>query len=246
MACRPYGAKPVSEPMLGYCQLDPWEQISVKFESEFYHFHSRKCIWKCRPPQWRPFCPGGAELNFMRVSRESCWQLIWQPRMLEHHMLTSTNGNISALLAICARNSPVTGEFPGEFPTQRPVSRSFDVFFYLRLNKRLSKQWYGWWFEAPPRPLWRQCNDPSKYIFWVLANTYRNVFFGICSCGIWTLSPMECCPYVQKRLPQRRIDRNKMIFSNSRANAHYEPNAFRYLLDIHMKNNSALSQQSIL
>ena len=41
-----------------------------------------------------------------------------------------------ALLAICAGNSPV----PGEFPAQRPVTRSFDVFFDLRLNKRLSKQ----------------------------------------------------------------------------------------------------------
>ena len=40
------------------------------------------------------------------------------------------------LLAICARNSPVTVEFPA----QRPVTRSFDVFFDLRLNKRLSKQ----------------------------------------------------------------------------------------------------------
>ena len=39
-----------------------------------------------------------------------------------------------ALLAICAGNSPV----PGEFPTHRPVTRSFDVFFDLRLNKRLS------------------------------------------------------------------------------------------------------------
>ena len=42
----------------------------------------------------------------------------------------------SALLAICAENSPV----PGEFPAQRPVTRSFDVFSELRLNKRLSKQ----------------------------------------------------------------------------------------------------------
>ena len=44
---------------------------------------------------------------------------------------------ISALLAIFARNSPVTSEFP----TQTPVTRSFDVFFDLPLNKRLSKQW---------------------------------------------------------------------------------------------------------
>ena len=42
----------------------------------------------------------------------------------------------SALLAICAGNSPV----PGEFPAQGPVTRSFDVFFDLRLNKRLTKQ----------------------------------------------------------------------------------------------------------
>ena len=39
----------------------------------------------------------------------------------------------SALLAICAGNSPVFGEFPA---AQRPVTRSFDVFFYLRLNQR--------------------------------------------------------------------------------------------------------------
>ena len=36
----------------------------------------------------------------------------------------------SALLALCAGNSPVTGEFPA----QRPVTRSFDVFFDLRLE----------------------------------------------------------------------------------------------------------------
>ena len=56
---------------------------------------------------------------------------------------------------------PLCGEFtgPGEFPTQRPVTRSFDVFFDLRLNKRLSKQPWGWWFETPSWSLWRQCND---------------------------------------------------------------------------------------
>ena len=42
----------------------------------------------------------------------------------------------SALLVICAGNSPVHGEFP----TQRPVTRSFDVYFDMHPNKRLSKQ----------------------------------------------------------------------------------------------------------
>ena len=60
----------------------------------------------------------------------------------------------SALLAICAGNSPV----PGEFPAQRPVTWSFDVSFDLCLDKRLSKQSWGWWFETLSCPLWRHCN----------------------------------------------------------------------------------------
>ena len=60
----------------------------------------------------------------------------------------------SALLAIWAGNSPVSGEFPA----QRQVTRSFDVFFDLRPNKRLSKHSWGWWFETLPHPLWRQSN----------------------------------------------------------------------------------------
>ena len=43
---------------------DSWEQISVKFVSEFYHFHPRKCIWKCCLQKWWPFCPG--EMSWWR------------------------------------------------------------------------------------------------------------------------------------------------------------------------------------
>ena len=69
----------------------------------------------------------------------------------------------SALLAFCAGNSPV----PGEFPAQRPVTRSFNVFFDLRLNKPLSKQWWGWWLETPWCPLWRHCNARTL-LFWMI------------------------------------------------------------------------------
>ena len=69
-------------------------------------------------------------------------------------MMTSWNGNISALLALCAGNSPVTGEFP----SQRPVTWGFDVFFDLHLNKSLDKQSWSWWLETPSRSLWRHCN----------------------------------------------------------------------------------------
>ena len=64
----------------------------------------------------------------------------------------------SALLVLCAGNSPITGEFP----SQRPVTRTFDVFFDLRLSKRLSKQSWGWWFETPSCSLWRHCKTRIK------------------------------------------------------------------------------------
>ena len=86
----------------------------------------------------------------------------------------------SALLAIWAENSPVTGEFPA----QRPATRSFDVFFDLHLNKRLSKQSWGWWFETPLHPLWRHCNEcrnkgvksntplPSNVSTWITTSAF--------------------------------------------------------------------------
>ena len=48
MACRLFGAKPLSEPMLDYCKLDTCEHISTKFLSKYNNFHRRKRIWKCR------------------------------------------------------------------------------------------------------------------------------------------------------------------------------------------------------
>ena len=67
----------------------------------------------------------------------------WLPSLWRHQMEA-----FSALLALRAGNSPVTGEFP----SQRPVTRSFDVFFDL------NKQSWGWWFGTPSRSLWSHCN----------------------------------------------------------------------------------------
>ena len=86
-----------------------------------------------------------------------CWLIFCWP-WWRHQMET-----FSALLALCAGNSPVTGEFP----SQRPVTRSFDVFFDLHLNKRLSKQWWGWWFETPSRLLERHCNEETAHVLWL-------------------------------------------------------------------------------
>ena len=77
---------------------------------------------------------------------------LWWAPWWRHQMET-----FSALLAICAGNLPV----PGEFSPQRPVTRSFGVFFDLRPNTRLGKQWRGWWFETQSRSLWRHRNDSA-------------------------------------------------------------------------------------
>ena len=69
----------------------------------------------------------------------------WWPHQME---------TFSALLAICAGNSLV----PGEFPTRSPVMRSFYVFFDLHLNKRLSKQSWGWSLKTISCPLWHHRN----------------------------------------------------------------------------------------
>ena len=91
----------------------------------------------------------------------------------------------SELLAICAGNSPVSGEFPA----QRPVTWSFDVFFDVCPNKRLSKQSWGWWFETPSGSLWRHSNDNSTPLYFVsLGFRY---FKAICSWRCWV--PGDVC-----------------------------------------------------
>ena len=47
MACCLFSNKPLSEPMLPYCQLDSWECISVKFESKYIKFLWGGWISKC-------------------------------------------------------------------------------------------------------------------------------------------------------------------------------------------------------
>ena len=88
------------------------------------------------------------------LEREYIEQILLH-RWTGYIMMTSSNGNIFRITGLCARNSPVSSEFP----SQRPVTLSFDVFFDLVLNKRLSKQSRRQWFETPSHLLCRHCND---------------------------------------------------------------------------------------
>ena len=56
------------------------------------------------------------------------------------------------------------------------MTRSFDVFFDLRLNKPLSKQSWGRWFETLSYPLWRHCNVYTSHGFtWMYFSIYTPI-----------------------------------------------------------------------
>ena len=124
----------------------------------FRHLLLASCGFRDLGQQWsRQYFAKIKQVPHIKTTSNTA--LTWQdPARLSNAltglMMTSSNGNIFRA------TGPLCGEFtgPGEFPAQRPVTLSFDVFFHLRLNKRLSKQPRGWWFETPPWSLWRQCN----------------------------------------------------------------------------------------
>ena len=106
----------------------------------------------------------------------------------------------SALLAICAGNSPV----PVEFPVQRPVTRSFDVFFDLRPNKRLSKHSWGWWFETlivtsfclTVRESRALCVIRDHYVYtlsqWEMVLQCNAISYWLGACTKWSCA-IQCC-----------------------------------------------------
>ena len=95
--------------------------------------------------------PTGRYLQNTEISS----RVTWSPLCIKHTWWRHRMEPFSALLAICAGNSPVTDQFPAK----RPVTRNFGVLFDLCLTKRFSTQWSDWWFETPWRPLWRHCNE---------------------------------------------------------------------------------------
>ena len=90
-------------------------------------------------------------------------------------MMTWSNGNILRLI----------GSLCGEFTGHRwiPLAKVSDAelwyfLFDLHLNKRLSKQSWGWWFEMPWRSLWRHCNDTVEHSSCIQFDLvqYNNIF----------------------------------------------------------------------
>ena len=138
------------------CQDFPavWTQLEIPTRKAFWWIRLSTGSFINETKTWIVCCET-LQMHIGRFANE-CLISWWR-----HQMET-----FSALLALCAGNSPVTGEFPA----QRPVMRSFDVFFDLCLNKQLSKQSWGWWSETPPSSLLRHCN--VMHLWWC-ACTHR-------------------------------------------------------------------------
>ena len=91
-------------------------------------------------------------------------------------MMTSSNGNISALLALCERNPPVTSGFPSQCQWRRALIFSL----ICTLNQRLRKQSWGWWFETLLRSLWRHCYDRPNNVDSIYMSLRPHICVGCC------------------------------------------------------------------
>ena len=92
--------------------------------------------------------------------------VVWLATLRKELMMTSSNGNIFRVTGpLCGgiHRSPVNSHHKGE-------SRGALIFFYHRLNKRLSKQSWGWWFETPSCSLWFWHH---RNIGWDLSNVWH-------------------------------------------------------------------------
>ena len=128
------------------------KRMSIYFESYCDTFETRNEL-KTPSAKWRPFCVGLSMMTVPKSGGIPSWSK--QNVIMMFYMMMSWCHKMETffvLLAFCAGNSPVTGEFP----SKSAVSSSSNVFFGPRLNnKRLSKQ---------SRSLWRHCNDKYRNI----------------------------------------------------------------------------------
>ena len=93
------------------------------------------------------------------------------------NMMTSSNGNFFR----------VTGHLCGEFTGPRWIhhTKASDAELWCYLwSKRLSKQWWGWWFETLSHPLWRHRNECHRWYSSQKASNAGLSCFFVVSCEI--------------------------------------------------------------
>ena len=74
-----FGTKPLSKPIVGYCELYQWEQNLNVILIELNNFSFAKMHMKILSAKWRPFCPGKEEptLAFKMPCQGYEFKLLW-------------------------------------------------------------------------------------------------------------------------------------------------------------------------
>ena len=135
-------------------------------------------------------------------------------------MMTSSDGNIFRV------TGHVCGEFTGHrlIPRTKAIDAELWCFFDLRLNKWLSKQHWGWWFETLSRPLWRQCNvldgiswTSLYYLLW----GYLLLVMITWALGVW--NHLGCLYNSRLRLTTKNIHYNPILLTPCMRGNHRDP-----------------------
>ena len=146
---------PIWDHLIDFCTINHlnWWYVVVQYIPIFMQWFVLCCVslW-LNKGQFKSHQPGLFHVLFLEQSHD------YQHASESTLVMTSLNGNIFR----------VTGPLCGEFTGHRWIhgTKASDAklwcFLDLHLNKRLSKQSGGWWFETPSGPLWRHRN-----VWWV-------------------------------------------------------------------------------
>ena len=174
----------------GNLQGHQWQEIwncdNYRFWIQAIHTHQMTPLPTIFEGLWYESCAiqtGTHSLSVGCRTDSGSWPLIGSCAWWRHQMET-----FSALLAICAGNSPVTGDFP----TQRPVTWSFDVLFDLSLNERLIEQSWGCWIETLSRQLGRHSNGSHVQVLTLNVNSGCGCKFRVWLNVLWIVGTLQC------------------------------------------------------
>ena len=157
----------------------------------FLHIDRKQCHWTRRPLRNHFIDFLGlfaAEISHRNISigimawisnhiYTNKWHVMSHPctQQFNGGMMTSSNGNIFRV------TGPLCGEFTGHWwiPLTKASDTELWCFLLSCLNKRLSKQAWGWWFETTSRALWRHCNGlaelPMKLRLWWIITFHKKI-----------------------------------------------------------------------
>ena len=126
-----------------------------------------------------------SEMHVSTFYHHRYWYCSWWRHQME---------TFSALLALCAHR----GQWRGELMFTSICG----------LNKRLSKQWWGWWFEMQSLSLWRHCTVGGSY--YIVLTAYEVMYPYL----IWHKPYLltEATGYIQTRFLSTTLPCNLSFF----------------------------------